>query len=1056
MKTSVTKLCEVLVIGAYLSIGACGLFFPGAGVVLGPPNIAAEDPENITPTTSYTRAGVRHLGKEQSQMLLAGAVEGAEQPQGQLETLYASDPTVSSTYCEFSYDKKPFFCGLGYGAASPTPLHNDISNGLAVSKDGRVVGGWIRGNNTYAIPHVWAPHGADPAAKALTPPSAPPPSAFEADIPSSEKIKTLRHSFVFGLSPNGLRATGSTSYANDPTNKIQKQAFYWDYTEGIPAGLSSLANDTSPANFTLKRQSDFDPLTPTTAHCSYDSAGFAIADTDLADFRMLGGFATTNDRTAGYTNCANITFDPLDPSRVQFQLGALPFLGIYKSTTQLAPASLPAGYSYAEIIGITENSDRKIIGNALVGASLKYRGYFSNTAQSTLTLLPKNTSGEIPYDANDPDYTRVNAVTDNAEAIAGTLFTNSSGKNEAALWEWNGSTYSIKTLGIPNASSIPSSYFPTLGAAYTFANGVAKINNSPYQPITRVVGAMEIALPLGSPPHICQKVGRMKETSSLKLPAPTEAFIWDSRWVQNTDPVTGMKNLKTYLQEYLKQNNGFNSGLDAWTLCDATISSDGKTISGRGVLNEMFSSDPNYCKNSLALPESTPAEQTAKEEALKKCRHQAFIAHIPNIKGNGFVSISNSYSTDYHDELNQRKGTNPTATVTGDFNNDGNLDLVSANIGMENAGAKDGSLTIMYGENSGSFGNITHFQTNEESPYQLLSGDLDRDGNLDLAVVTGRTVNMQEDPEVPPPPPFSKLRMFLGTGNRAGTGPQTDPFLDAFYTDQHPRNAQDQYSLDLPTASRLEKTDFDGDGKLDFLATFNTQDLMIFFGVYDGNIFGLGRATTWTVLPSEYKFTGYKHVADIDKDGVPDLMALVSNSSANQNALAFFRGFRGSRFSFLPVSFTTLSNGNRPGSFVAGDFDNDGISDIAVSSENYQIQMFRGAQVSAEQLVFTPAESFSVLSPLRAAQLDSAADMNADGRPDLIVSSFFPGLVNVVLNQSVPGSFSLTAPYSPTNLGTPSLVGGPLAVGDFNKDGILDLAVPNYATHKIALIHGSN
>lgn len=138
-------------------------------------------------------------------------------------------------------------------------------------------------------------------------------------------------------------------------------------------------------------------------------------------------------------------------------------------------------------------------------------------------------------------------------------------------------------------------------------------------------------------------------------------------------------------------------------------------------------------------------------------------------------------------------GTNPTAVVVGDFNNDGKLDLAVANTAC---GSPCGDLAVLLGNGDGTFQPAVNYNAGAQ-PLSIAVGDFNLDGKLDLAVANVSSQN---------------ISILLGNGD--GT----------FQSAVSYSTSDDAFAIAV--------ADLNGDGKPDLIV--ESASLIVFLGNGDG------------------------------------------------------------------------------------------------------------------------------------------------------------------------------------------------------------------------------
>jgi hypothetical protein len=318
------------------------------------------------------------------------------------------------------------------------------------------------------------------------------------------------------------------------------------------------------------------------------------------------------------------------------------------------------------------------------------------------------------------------------------------------------------------------------------------------------------------------------------------------------------------------------------------------------------------------------------------------------------------------------------------------------------------------------------------NPQALVTGDFNGDGRRDFAVLNSGD---------------SSVSVLLGNADGSFKAAQN------FLTGAEP--------VSLATG------DFNGDGKLD-LATINGSfDLSVLPGKVDGSFAPAVTVPSGISVPSGLGsgFLGAANapsvaVGDLNGDGKLDLVVTSSaiavtygsygwNSYTTYMYANVLLGHGDGAFA-SPATYTIgsvdwFAGGTPPTSAAVGDFNRDGKPDVVTAGyfgTNVLLGDGKGILQTPAQLLFgLSATSFAV------------GDLNGDGKLDVALTSVpvaVPGghtaMVSVLLGNG-DGTFQTGQDFA--------AAASSVAIGDFNKDGKLDLAVANPSGVNVFLGNGN-
>jgi hypothetical protein len=197
-------------------------------------------------------------------------------------------------------------------------------------------------------------------------------------------------------------------------------------------------------------------------------------------------------------------------------------------------------------------------------------------------------------------------------------------------------------------------------------------------------------------------------------------------------------------------------------------------------------------------------------------------------------------------------------------------------------------------------------------------------------------------------------------------------------------------------------------------------------------------------------FSGPSVIGDFNGDGILDgagtsnVLVCTSNGCGNGYLTVLLGDGTGS---FTSSQVVDLGGDAGAGEVVTGDFNGDGIPDLAVV-------MSSNTHNEVEILLGNGDGTFTAKGSVAAGGVFAAlavGDFNGDGIPDLALGNFAGEFIAILLGNG-DGTFTPQTAATSGTSGNP----GAIAVGDFNGDGIPDLAVaPASGSGKLTILLGN-
>ena len=349
-------------------------------------------------------------------------------------------------------------------------------------------------------------------------------------------------------------------------------------------------------------------------------------------------------------------------------------------------------------------------------------------------------------------------------------------------------------------------------------------------------------------------------------------------------------------------------------------------------------------------------------------------------------------------------GLGANAVAVGDFNSDGRLDLVVANFT---------GVGILLGNGDGTFQHPLSYSLTGNTANAVAIADLNGDGHLDLAIASRYS---------------SSVFVLLGNGD--GTF-----------------NAPVEYDSGGIFGTSVAIADLNDDGHPDLVVANVCQYANDCLQSVVGVLLGKGNGTFQP--PVVYGSGGYYAnsvaIADLNGDGHPDLVAVSQcydtqcDPSSGGPASVLLGNGDGS---FQPA-VDYGSGGGSPVSVGIADLNDDGRPDLAVvkssSNGNDKVGILLGnGDGTFQSPVSYPSGGYGATAV-------AIGDLNGDGKLDLAVSNDFNnpttygfGTVGVLLGNG-NGTFQTAVSFT-----TAEYLSNSVAIADVNGDGKPDLLVADY------------
>lgn len=251
-------------------------------------------------------------------------------------------------------------------------------------------------------------------------------------------------------------------------------------------------------------------------------------------------------------------------------------------------------------------------------------------------------------------------------------------------------------------------------------------------------------------------------------------------------------------------------------------------------------------------------------------------------------------------------------------------------------------------------------------------------------------------------------------------------------------------SIENTETSKYAIGDLDNDGRIDVATIDRTTNTL--------SVYRNTTITSVVSFASKLDFvTGQNprsvSIGDINGDGKLDIIV----SNLNDNTVSVFKN-SSSPGAISFASKSDFATATQPSAISVTDIDQDGKADLVVNSIGLPgaVSVLRNSSVSGS-VSFAPKVDIALVG-VSIEELRTA-DIDGDGKSDILIPNYGLGTITVYRNTSLPGTISFA---SRIEIGAPDGYPSQLEIGDLNGDGKPDLAVEYYLGNTISVFRNAS